>query len=175
MINRIMTLRVAAVAMAASALFALPAAADRADRIDNHQVYGGKTAPHARDIGHKDPYRGDTAYGMTDPYGDPYRARNRALERNALRQCRAAIRQKARYLGYRDIDFERKRDVRRVGPAGYNIVFYDVEVEDRYRQVEGDVYCTIRRGDVVSIDVDTHQTRYSHNRHAYRPVYHAYR
>ncbi len=177
MMNRIMSLRVAAVALAAPALFALPAAAQNAYRADPYKAHdAGKSSHahddrdmrHARHGGRDDPYRDARKPGRyDDPYRHGYAGHERARQRDALRQCHTAIKRKAHYLGYRDVDFERDYEVNRVGRAGFNVLLRGVEVEDRYRQVAGDVYCTIRRGEVVDIDVRTYPARgrYHHGPH----------
>ncbi len=180
MMKPIMTLRVAAVAMAASALFAAPAMADKGNRGSNAELAGG---PYGYGQKANEHCKGDARrqYERHSRYGDDRRAsrqdyhdrdmryshdRYGPSERRerirAVRQCRSAIADKAWRVGFRDVDFDDDRRVHRVGPAGFNVRFDEVEFEGRRRVIERSVTCTIRRGQVVDIDwSDPYGSRYS--------------
>jgi hypothetical protein len=157
MMNPIQTLGAAVVALAAPALITLPAAADTRGslaRVET-QLGSGTTLTLAIGSSGYDSYRprgsdyrrGFNFYGQTD-------REVRDLTRDAIRACRQAIRQEARYLGYRDVDFDDDRDdryVRQVARYGFIVDFDEVEFEGRKRDRESRVSCEVRRGDVVSL------------------------
>ncbi len=138
MMNRIMIPGVAAVALAASALLAPTAEAQRQPNIcpiTGQVLYGGQKS---------------SAYGYGYGYG--YGKQGERWERRrAARQCAGAIQRKGYRLGFRDVDFD-DRFVKQVGPKGY-VVFFETEFEGRRREFERRVRCEVRRGSIVAIDV----------------------
>lgn len=152
MMNRIMTSGAAAVALAASALFALPAAADTpvvkatvATRIgDNSALF--------LQVGHDGHDYRPATYSYNGPYRG-YRMNERdRLSREAIRACRSGIQREARRLGYRDVDFDSRAWAQPIGRAGYTVRFREVEFEGRRHEFERSVSCTVRRGRVTDID-----------------------
>ncbi|MGH1420644.1 MAG: hypothetical protein ACRBEQ_02425 [Hyphomonas sp.] len=150
-----MNIRVAAAALAASALFAAPAFAEgptvRASFEDGRSALTIK-------VGHNT-HRGDRRVG----YGHSYRVNEwgqtrrevRYMKQSAIRKCRRAIDREAWNIGFRDVDFDRGRRAQRssqIGPRGFRVRFNDVEFEGRRRDVERDVTCVVRRGDVVRLN-----------------------
>ena len=155
-------------ALAASALFAPSADAQRREvyrsGVDTAvtietELLGADLAVtvHDRDsAGYGRGYRAPTVYYAPDP---------RELRREAVRSCAAAIRQEGYRLGYREVEIERDdRVVRQIGPAGF-FVTIEAEFEGRRRDVESDVTCEVRRGQVVAL---SGVPRPGHPRTAYR-------
>lgn len=149
--NRIMTSGAAAVALAASSLFAFPATADaRASGATFATKIGDSSALFIQ-VGHDGHdyrpasygYRDSRAYRMTE---------NDRLSRNAIQACRAGIQREARRIGFRDVDFDSRAWAQQIGPAGFTVRFRDVEFEGRRHEFERSVSCTVRRGRVVDID-----------------------
>ncbi|MEO1101853.1 MAG: hypothetical protein AAFW65_08405 [Pseudomonadota bacterium] len=143
-----MTSRVAAVALAASALIAAPAFADYAKPrvgaavtvdVGRHASLTLTSGQSHRGHVHKAHHRGGDRY-----YSD------RGLRRDAIRQCRRAIRNEGYSRGFRDVDFDDRR-VRQVGPRGF-VVRFETEFEGRRREFERDVRCEVRRGRIVALD-----------------------
>lgn len=154
MMKRIMTPRVAAAAVAASVLIAAPAAADTlrgGARVDTQIGHGTSLSIQ---VAHRDGYRYGSStrrgYGLNE-YGQT-RAEERQLRRSAVRACRAEIGRVAWRIGFRDVDFDDDRRVRQIGPYGFRIRFDDVEFEGRRREIERDVTCVVRRGNVARLD-----------------------
>lgn len=159
MMKPIRTLGAAVVALAAPALLAAPAAADvRGGVVKVETRLGDDTKltlaigsagydSHRRDDGYRggDYRRGLNQWGQSD-------RDVRDLTRDAVQSCRQAVRQEARYLGYREVDIDDDRRVRQVGPRGFFVTFDEVEFEGRHREIETRVTCEIRRGDVVSVE-----------------------
>lgn len=144
MINRIMTSGVAAVALAASAFFALPAAADpvRSNASLTIQI-GSNGASVYRDV------RRGSRYGVNQ-WGQR-RHEVRQLRRDAVRACSASIERQAYRVGFRDVDIDNDLRVHQIGPYGFEVRFDDVEFEGRRRDFERDVTCVVRRGNVVQV------------------------
>ena len=146
MMTRIITPRVTAVALAASALFAAPAAADR--------VKPRASASVTVDLGESAQLTLSSARGHVHHAhhrrGDRYYYDDRDLRRDAVRQCRQAIRSEGYSRGFRDVDFEGRR-VRQVGPRGF-VVRFNTEFEGRRREFERNVRCEVRRGRIVALD-----------------------
>lgn len=157
--NRIMTTRVAAVALAASALIAAPAFADRAKPRASAAVTVdvGRHASVTLTSGrvHNAHHRGGGRY-----YND------RELRRDAVRQCRRAIRNEGYSRGFRDVDFDDRR-VRQVGPRGF-VVRFETEFEGRRREFERDVRCEVRRGRIVALDGVPYPGRRHHQRRGHK-------
>lgn len=148
MMKRIMTPRAAALAIAAPLLFTAPALADH-DRSSKRvtgsiAVQTGNGSLHLN-LGHRGP--GAVIYNAHHRTG--YRYASRGLKRQAIRACRAAIRQEARYRGFRDIDFDDGRYAEQIGPRGFRVTFNEVEFEGFRREYERPVTCIVRGGDQV--------------------------
>lgn len=165
MMKPIRTFGAAVVALAAPALLAAPAAADARGSVAKVETRLGDDTKLTLAIGSAgyDSHRRDDGYRRGDGYrgGDYRRDLNqwgqsdwevRELTRDAVQSCRQAVRQEARYLGYREIDFDDDRRVRQVGPRGFVVTFDEVEFEGRHREREARVTCEIRRGGVVSVE-----------------------
>jgi len=138
MMNPIIIPGVAAVALAASALLAPAADAQRQPNIcpiTGQVLHGGPDS---------------SGYGYSgSSYG--YRKQGDRWERRrAVRQCAVAIQRKGYRLGFRDVDFD-DRYVKQVGPNGY-VVFFETEFEGRRREFERRVRCEVRQGNIVAID-----------------------
>ncbi len=152
MINRIMTFRVAAAAFAASALIAAPAAADpvRGAIISLQRELGVNTSLRV-DVSQNHHYgRNDRRGQRFNQWGQSDREVSR-LSGDALQACRRAVTQEAYRVGYRDVDFDDDRRVHQTGPYRFDIRYDDVEFEGRRREVESNVSCTVRRGNVAAV------------------------
>ncbi len=151
MMKHVMTSGAAAVALAATALFALPAAADSPQLRAAVVTDIGDTSTLFIEVGHGgDDYR-PAAYsyrGATRGYTPNDRDR---MSREAIRACRAGIKYEARRLGYRDVDFDSRAWAQPFGRAGYTIRFREVEFEGRRHDFESSVSCTVRHGHVTDI------------------------
>lgn len=153
----VMNIRVAAAAIAASALIAAPALAEgptvRASFEDGRSALTIKVGHNNHRDSRRDRRGGyGHGYGMNE-WGQT-RREVRYLKKSAIRQCRRAISQKAWNVGFRDVDFEYGRhgqDARQIGRRGFRIRFDDVEFEGRRRDFERDVTCVVRRGEVVRL------------------------
>jgi len=150
--NHVMTSGVAAVALAASSLFALPAAADspRVKAAVSTQIGDNSTLFIA--IGHGgDDYR-PAAYSYRSPVRGYRQDRSDRDSRDSIRACRRGIQQEARRIGYRDVDFYSRAWAQPFGRHGYTVRFREVEFESRRHDIERSVSCTVRRGHVTEID-----------------------
>ena len=161
MIKCIMTPRAAAVAFAASALFAAPALADP---VTQHKpAKGGKAASVQFNFGngvelsyasgdwalnHYHGYYGNRGYRNRD-YNQRYRQQR--LRKDAIQACRRAVKYEARNRGFRRAYFEGVERVRQIGPRGF-LVRAEFEFEGRRRDFDRDVTCEVRRGRVVDIN-----------------------
>lgn len=152
MMNRIMTSGVAAVALAASALIALPAAADApaakatfATKVGDNSALFIQIGSDGRD------YR-PAAWGNRGGAAAYRLNETERLSRDAIQACRAGIQREARRLGYRDVDFDSRAWAQPIGRAGYEVRFREVEFEGRRHDFERSVSCTVRQGRVTDID-----------------------
>ncbi|WP_143435524.1 hypothetical protein [Henriciella aquimarina] len=150
-----MTSRVAALALAASPLIALPAMAD-APATTAQTALGGLSlsvgdAAFYVSVGH-DRWRGRNGrHYRPNPWGQrPWEVRR--LRRDALQRCAGAIQRQGYRIGFRDVDIDDDVRVRQIGPKGFRVRFDDVEFEGRRRAFDRDVSCTVRRGQVVDLD-----------------------
>lgn len=159
MMKRIRNTRVAAAALAASALFAAPALADpgqgfgryhgEAHRGDDARLVvvdvRGRTGTHVS----------SGRYDRYDDYDGRYDNRwrhddiMREIVRDAVRSCRRAVRIEADRKGILDVDFE-DVDIRRVAPRVAEVRF-EAEFEGRRVELERNVTCTYTRGHVVDV------------------------
>jgi hypothetical protein len=171
MMNRIRSLGVAVVALAAPVLLAAPAAADtvrgglakvetrigddtkltlaiRSDDYEDHRRSG---------YGHGDDgYRGGRGYDRYNEWGQTEREA-RELRRDALRACRQAIRYEAESRGYFDIDLLDEPRAYQVGRRSFTVTLDHVVLESRYRDRAARLTCEVRRGEVVSVDGFPHR------------------
>nr|WP_321361720.1 hypothetical protein [uncultured Hyphomonas sp.] len=146
-----MTSGAVAVAFAASALIALPAAADTPSVRAAIATSIGDNSTLFIEVGHGGRDYRPAAYsyrGAKRGYAPNYRDR---LSREAIHACRRGIRQEARRLGFRDVDFDSRAWAQPVGRHGYTVRFREVEFEGRRHDFESRVSCTIRRGSVTDI------------------------
>ena len=154
MMKRIMTPRVAALALAATPLLAAPAFADGPDRghrpaVSDLSLSVGDASFYVS-VGH-DNWRGRNGRSYrSNQWGQrPWEVRQ--LKRDALQRCAGAIQRQGYRAGFRDVDIDDDFRIRQLGPRGFRIRFDDVEFEGRRREFERDVSCTVRRGNVVDI------------------------
>ena len=151
-----MNLRVAAVALAASALIAAPAVADPVrgavlelnKRLSNNT---GLTIQVAHNSGHSHRNTRRANHYRVNEWGQSQRE-VRQLRLHATQACRRAITRQAYSIGFRDVDFDDDRRVRQIGPNGFRINFDEVEFESRRRDLERGVTCTVRGGKVRQLD-----------------------
>ncbi len=173
MINRIMTIRAAALALAAPLLFTVPAFAS-----DNSQTrrsgvsisiqtgnggvyyntgnrrYGtyGQNRTYQNRGYNRTPHRSSRVHGYDlNRYGQS-RREVRHLKRHAIKACRRAISDEGRRIGFRDVDFDHGRRAYQIGPRGFRVTFNEVEFETRGRDYERRVTCTVRRDHVDRLD-----------------------
>jgi hypothetical protein len=153
MMKPIKSLGAAVVALAAPALFTLPAAADtRSVAKIETRISDSTTLTLALGSAGYDQHRrgGDYRRGLNQ-YGQTDRE-VRELSRDAVQACRQAVRYEARQLGYREVDIDDDQRVRQIGPRGFFVTLDEVEFEGRRRDVETRVSCEIRRGSVVRVE-----------------------
>ena len=152
-----MTSGAAAVAFAASALIALPAAADSPQVRAAVATNIGDNSTLFIEIGHgRDDYR-PAAYsyrGANRGYAPNYRDR---MSREAIRACRAGINYEARRMGYRDVDFDSRAWAQPMRWGGYSVRFREVEFEGRRHEFETGVSCTVWNGRVTDIQGIPHR------------------
>ena len=74
------------------------------------------------------------------------------MSREAIRACRAGIRQEARRLGYRDVDFDSRAWAQPLRGGGFTVRFREVEFEGRRHDIEARISCTVRHGRIVDVD-----------------------
>ncbi len=151
MMKHVMTSGAAAVAFAASALIALPAAADSPPVRAAVATSIGDNSTLFIEVGHGGHDYRPAAYsyrGAKRGYAPNYRDR---MSRKAIQACRRGIRHEARRLGFRDVDFDSRAWAQPFGRHGYTVRFREVEFEGRRHDFERRVSCTIRRGHVTDI------------------------
>jgi hypothetical protein len=152
MMNPVMTSGVAAVALAASALIALPAAADSRQVSATYVTHFGDASSLFIEVGHGGGDYRPAAYsyrGATRGYVPNAADR---MSREAISACRAGIQQEARRLGYRDVDFDSRAWAQPLWGDGFTVRFREVEFEGRRHEFETSVSCTVRHGRVVDVD-----------------------
>lgn len=167
MMKRIMTHRVAALALAAIPLTAAPALADQPGRTATSTAglsVGLADAGIYVSIG-DDRRRGyGRHHGRTNHWNQP-RWEVRQMRRHAIRRCAGAIKRKGYRFGYHDIEIDDDVRARQIGPRGFRVRFDEVEFEGRRRDFERRVSCTVRRGHVVSVDGFPRPGRRGHRYH----------
>lgn len=130
MMNRIMTTRTAALALAAPLFFAAPAIAQKPGAPKHY-------APYSYSYGHSG--YAPRKYGRKD-------------SRHAARLCRSAISYEAKRAGFRDVDFDDGYYVDRARRGGLRVTFREVEFEGYRRELERPMSCVVDRGAVRWID-----------------------
>lgn len=153
MMKPIRTFGAAVVALAAPALFALPAAADgpRGGTVAKIEtpLLGAQVTLSAGSGYHRDDFRGPRYNGRNE-WGQTELQVNE-LRRDAVQACRAAIRDEGRRAGFREVDFDKDHWARQLGPVGFHVTFDEVEFEARRRDYETRVSCEVRNGRVVTV------------------------
>ena len=156
MMKRIMTSGVAAVALAASAAFALPAAADAPAARATVATKIGSNTSLVIQVG--DSRARDSRYGYRSRYrlnqwGQTPQQVQR-LSREAVQACRREIERldSGRRSSFRDVDVESRGQARQIGRQGFDVFFRNVEFEGRHRGTTRPVSCEVRQGRVVDID-----------------------
>ncbi|MEQ9317402.1 MAG: hypothetical protein RLN72_16245 [Henriciella sp.] len=149
-----MNTRVAALALAATPLTALPALADApASRtaiaapalslaVGDASLY--ISVGHDRWRGRDGRYYGRSSYGQS-----PWETRQ--LRRSAMQTCAAAIEHQGYRTGYRDVEIDDDAHVRQTGRNSFIIHFHEVEFEGRRRELETDITCTTSYGRVTGL------------------------
>lgn len=152
MMKPIKSLGAAVVALAAPALFTLPAAADTRSVAKIETLLGSDTTLTLAIVSGYDDRRGGAGYRRgLNQYGQAD-WEVRELSRHAVKACRKGVRYEARQLGYRDVDIDDDQRVRQIGPRSFFVTLDEIEFEGRRRDLETRVSCEIRRGSVVSIE-----------------------
>lgn len=155
--KHVMTSGAAAVALAASSLLALPAAAESPPVRAAIGTSIGDNSTLFIEIGHRgDDYR-PAAYsyrGASRGYAPNYRDR---MSRDAIQACRKGIKREAYRLGFRDVDFDSRAWAQPFGRRGYTVRFREVEFEGRRHDFDRSVSCTVRNGWVTDIQGIPHR------------------
>ena len=166
MMKRIMTTRAAAVAFAASALFAAPALADpvkkshKANQTERHasaavqfDIGDGLSVTLANDNWGLASHNGHYGYGYGNNRYNGYNNRQRLkkLRRRAIRSCSEAVKYAAHQRGFRRVYLEDVERVKQIGPQGF-LIRAEFEFEGRRRDFDREITCEVRRGRVVDID-----------------------
>ncbi|ABI76762.1 hypothetical protein HNE_1006 [Hyphomonas neptunium ATCC 15444] len=153
MMKPIRTLGAAVVALAAPALFALPAAADgprgTIAKIETPLLGAQVTLSTGSRYDHRDDFRGPRYNGRNE-WGQTERQVNQ-LTRDAVQACRAAIRTEGRRAGFHEVDIDNDHWARQLGPNGFHVTFNEVEFENRRRDIETRVSCEVRQGRLASV------------------------
>ena len=153
MMKRIMTSRVAALALAAIPLTTAPALADAPARtqtaLSGVSLSLGDASFYVS-IGN-DRWRGRNGRQYRrGQYGQsPWEVRQ--LRQDAMQRCAGAIQRQGYRAGFRDVDIDDDLRVRQTGYRDFVIRFDDVEFEGRRRDRESDVTCVVRDYTVVSL------------------------
>ena len=153
MMKRIMTPRVAALALAATPLFAAPALADAPGR---HAAASPAVSVNLGDaslyvsVGHDRWRDRDGRYHNRSRYGQaPWEVRQ--MRREARQMCVRAVNRAGYRAGFRDVDVDDDIRTRQIGRYAFQVRLDDVEFEGRRREFERDVTCVVRRGRIESI------------------------
>lgn len=151
MMKPIKSLGAAVVALAAPALFTLPAAADTRSVARVETLLGSDTKlTLSIGSGYGDYHRGGGyRRGLNQSGQTGWEVRE--LSRDAAKACRQAVRYEARQLGYRNVEIYDDLYIRQIGPRGFFVTFGEVEFEGRRRDVKTRVSCEIRRGSFISV------------------------
>ena len=172
MMKHIMSLRVAAVALAASALTATPAAADpvreaieKAAAEAEHNA-GGRDEHRRRDS--DDEWRRDRdddgRYGddrrrpHLNRFGQTYREAER-LRRDAVSACSYSVDRVAWRGRFQTVSSDDRRNIHQYNRDGITVRFDDVEFRTRYGFEERTITCVFDRGEVVRLDGLPHRER----------------
>jgi len=153
MLKPIRTLGAAVVALAAPALFALPAAADgprgTIAKIETPLLGAQVTLSTGARYDQRNDFRSPRYNGLNE-WGQTERQVSQ-LRRDAIQACRSAIRAEGRRAGFREVDFDGDHWARQLGPNGFHVTFNEVEFETKRRDVETRVSCEVRQGRVSNI------------------------
>lgn len=153
MIKPIRTLGAAVVALAAPALFALPAAADgprgTIAKIETPLLGAQVNLSTGARYDQRNDFRSPRYNGLNE-WGQTERQVSQ-LRRDAVQACRSAIRTEARRAGFRDVDFDDDLWARQLGPNGFQVTFNEVEFETKRRDIETRVSCDVRHGRVSTV------------------------
>lgn len=143
--------RAFAVALAAPMLLAAPAAAQTVERTITRieTPLPGVSIQLSSSYNARDDFRGPSWNGLNEWRQSEREVR--ALRRDAIQACRAAVRQEGRRLGYRKVDIDDDLRVRQLGPTSSQVRFDEVEFEHRRRDVERRVTCETQRGRVTGL------------------------
>lgn len=162
MMKPIRTLGAAVVALAAPALFALPAAADgprgTIAKVETPLLGAKITLSSGARYDHRDDFRGPRYNGRNE-WGQTDR-QVAELRRDAVQACRSAIRAEGRRAGFREIDFDKDHWARQAGPRSFFVTFQEVEFETGRRDIETRVDCDVRNGRVTQVSGIPHNRDY---------------
>lgn len=160
MMKPIRTLGAAVVALAAPALFALPAAADgpRGTIAKVETPLLGAQVTLSASAGHRDDFRGPRYNGRNE-WGQTDR-QVAELRRDAMQACRSAIRTEGFRAGFREVDFDKDHWARQLGPRNFFVTFQEVEFETGRRDIEARVDCEVRNGRVTQVSGIPHNRDY---------------
>lgn len=147
------TLGAAVVALAAPALFALPAAADgprgTIAKIETPLLGAQVTLSTGARYDQRNDFRGPRYNGRNE-WGQTERQVSQ-LRRDAVRACESAIYTEGRRAGFRKIDIDNDHWARQLGPNGFHVTFNEVEFETGRRDIETRVNCEVRQGRVATV------------------------
>ena len=158
MMKAIMTIRVAGLALAASALTTAPALADdetRTERSVSTSAERSVTTQPLRDRRYVYTNRVAQTRGTSDnqvarPEGVNQFGQTRrdveALESTAIRACRSAVTRKGNANGFGIVSFEAAQRAIQTGPEGFTVTLYDVDFQARRGVIERNVRCIVERG-----------------------------
>ncbi|MBI1255711.1 MAG: hypothetical protein GC196_15415 [Hyphomonas sp.] len=159
MMKPIRSIGAAVVALAAPALFTLPAAASTRSFARVETLLGSDTKlTLAIGSGYDDYHRGGGYRRGLKQYGQTDRE-VRELSRDAVKACRQAVRYEARQLGYRDVEIDDDVYIRQIGPRGFFVTLGEGDFEGRRRDVETRVLCQIGRGSVITVEGIPHPSK----------------
>ncbi|MEL7480357.1 MAG: hypothetical protein AAGJ29_02240 [Pseudomonadota bacterium] len=153
MMKRIMKPAVAAVALAASALFAAPATAEKVSvnsyGVQSIDLRGERfdASPRLIQADHRGRGRGHARRGVPlNEFGQTPREAQYLIDQ-ALYECECQLKIDARRLGYVDAQFRRVPYVEQIGPRGFVIKARTV-LFDGYSRSRQPYECVVRRGSV---------------------------
>jgi hypothetical protein len=143
----------AVVALAAPALFTLPAAASTRSVARVETLHGSDTKlALAIGSGYDDYHRGGGYRRGLNQYGQTDRE-VRELSRDAVKACRRAVCYEARQLGYRNVEIDDDVYIRQVGPRGFFVTLGEGDFEGRRRDME------TRVGSVITVEGIPHPSK----------------
>ncbi|MEM7493040.1 MAG: hypothetical protein AAF296_06625 [Pseudomonadota bacterium] len=166
MMKAIMTIRVAGLALAASALTTASALADdetRTERSVSTSTERSVSTSAERSVTTKplrdrryvytnrvNQTRGTSNDQVARPEGvnqfGQTRREVQALESTAIRACRSAITRKGNANGFGIVSFEPAQRAIQTGPEGFTVTLYNVDFQARRGVIERNVRCVVERG-----------------------------